>query len=112
MPGDSSSKDTLYMRFRMQYLDPSTQRWTYVGQGGDSGFLKLGGAGVARQAGRSFQFAHSSPRPAFTLRGVVTFQWRRGGATLLSTTRPTSAGHRSLAGSDPRGYSAATCTLT
>jgi hypothetical protein len=111
MPGDGSSKDTLYMRFRVQYLDPSSGQWSYVRQGADSGFLKVGPANVIRQAGRSFQFARQSGTPAFSMRGVVVFQWRRGARVLLSTTRMTSAGHRSVAGADPKGYSAATCTL-
>jgi hypothetical protein len=111
MPGDGNPKDTLYMRFRIQYSDPASKRWAYIARGADSGLLKLGSADVARQAGRSFQFAHSANRPAFTLRGVVTFQWKRGSTVLLSTYRLTSAGHKSVAGADPKGYSAATCTL-
>lgn len=112
MPGDGSTKDTLYMRFRVQYLDPTSKRWIYVAHGADSGFLKVGSANVTRQAGRSIQFSPASGRPAYTLRGVVTFQWRRGAAVVLSSTRLTSAGHRSVAGADPKGYSAATCTLS
>lgn len=112
MPPDGKRKDTLYMRFRIQYLDPTSKRWTYIAHGAaDSGLVKLGSADVARQAGRSFQFAHVSGRPAFTLRGVVTFQWKHGSTVLLSTYRVTSAGHKSVAGADPKGYSAATCTL-
>jgi hypothetical protein len=111
MPGDANRKDTLYMRFRIQYQDPASKRWTYIAHGADSGLLKLGSADVARQAGRSFQFAHVSGRPAFTLRGVVTFQWKHGSTVVLSTYRVTRAGHKSVAGADPKGYSAATCTL-
>lgn len=111
MPPDGNRKDTLYMRFRIQYMDPANKRWTYIAHGADSGLLKLGSADVARQAGRSFQFARASGRPAFMLRGVVTFQWKHGSAVSLSTYRVTSAGHKSVAGADPKGYSAATCTL-
>jgi hypothetical protein len=111
MPGDGNSKDTLYMRFRVQYLDPTSKQWIFVKQGADSGLLKVGPADVARQAGRSFQFVRLASKPAFTLRGAVTFQWRRGAAAPFSTTRVTSAGHKSVAGADPKGYSAATCTL-
>jgi hypothetical protein len=50
-------------------------------------------------------------KPVFTLRGLVEFQWRRGRAVLQSTRRPTTAGHVSLAGADPRGFSAATCQI-
>lgn len=111
MPGDGNRKDTLYMRFRIQYLDPASKRWTYISHGADSGLLKLGSAQAARQAGRSFQFAHVSGRPAFRLRGIVFFQWKHGSTVSLSTYRVTSAGHKSVAGADPRGYSAGTCTL-
>lgn len=111
MPGDGNARDAMYMRFQVQYLDPSTKRWAYVKQGADSGFSKVGSAAVARQAGRSFQFAPVVGRPAFTLRGVVTFQWRRGSAVVLTAYRTTSSGHKSTAGADPKGYSAATCTL-
>jgi hypothetical protein len=111
MPGDGQAKDTLYMRFRVQYLEPSGKQWAYVKQGADSGWLKLGSAKAARQAGRSFQFAHVTGRPAFSLRGAVGFQWRHGAAVRYETMRVTSAGHKSVAGADPKGYSAATCTL-
>jgi hypothetical protein len=46
-----------------------------------------------------------------TLRGVVTFQWRRHGRVLYSTYRVTTADHISAAGADPSGYSAATCAM-
>ncbi len=111
MPGERSTGGTLYMRFQVQYLDAASGKWSYVAQGADSGFVKIGAASTARQAGRSFQFAIVPGKPAFTLRGVVTFQWRRGSKVLLSATRSTSAGHKSVAGADPKGYSAASCTL-
>lgn len=111
MPGDGHPKDVMYMRFRVQYLDDTTKRWLDLAQGADSGFLKVGSARVARQAGRSFQFAAAAGKSAFTLRGDVVFQWRKGSTVLQTATVPTTAGHTSLAGADPRGYSAATCKL-
>jgi len=112
MPGDGHTKDVMYMRFRVQYQDPTTKQWLNLTQGADSGFLKVGSAGLARQAGRSFQFAQATGKPAYTLRGDVIFQWRRGTTVLQTATEPTTAGHKSLAGADPHGYSAATCALT
>jgi hypothetical protein len=112
MPGDGHPKDVLYMRFRVQYLDATTTKWLKLIKGADSGFLKVGSAQLARQAGRSFQFAPVAGKPTFTLRGDVIFQWRRGRTVLQTATAPTTSGHKSLAGADPRGYSAATCTLT
>ena len=50
--------------------------------------------------------------PALTLRGVVTFQWRDGTTISQTLSRPTSAGHKSLAGAEPPGFSAATCLLS
>jgi hypothetical protein len=112
MPGDGHAKDVMYMRFRIQYQDIATKQWLNLAQGADSGFLKVGSAGLARQAGRSFQLARAAGKPVYTLRGDVIFQWRRGATVLQTATIPTTAGHKSLAGADPSGYSAATCTLT
>jgi hypothetical protein len=112
MPGDGHAKDVMYMRFRVQYEDAMTKTWIDVGHEADSGFLKVGSAGLARQDGRSFQFARAAGKPGYTLRGDVIFQWRRGATVLETATVPTTAGHKSLASADPMGYSAATCTLS
>ncbi|HTB50798.1 MAG TPA: hypothetical protein VK701_07460 [Solirubrobacteraceae bacterium] len=112
MPGDGNAKDVMYMRFRVQYLDVTTNKWVNLSQEADSGFVKVGSAQLARQAGRSFQFAASTGKSAFTLRGEVIFQWRKANTVLLTATVPTTAGHTSLAGADPKGFSAATCKLT
>ena len=112
MPGDGHAKDTMYMRFRVQYEDPATKKWLDLSKGGDSGLSKLGSGAVARQGGFSVELAPVAGRPAFTLRGYVMFQWRRGATVLESATRLTTPGHKSLAGADPRGFSAATCELT
>jgi hypothetical protein len=112
MPGDAHPKDAMYMRFQVQYLDATTNKWLDLSQGADSGFLKVGSGQVARQAGRSFQLASAAGKPAFNLRGYVMFQWRRGTTVLQTATASSTAGHKSLAGADPRGFSAATCKLT
>ena len=109
MPGDGHRKDAMFMRFRVQFLDRVTQQWVDVGRTADSGFVSVGSAGSARQAGRSFQFLPTST--GFTLRGAVTFQWRRGGRVVHLTSRASSADHISVAGADPAGFSAATCAL-
>ncbi len=46
-----------------------------------------------------------------TLRGVVKFRWRQGDRLPRQQEAATEAGHASKAGSDPAGYSAATCVL-
>lgn len=111
MPGDGNAKDTLYMRFEVQYLDLASKSWKYAGQRADSGFVKIGSAAVARQGGHSFEFARVAGKPSFELRGVVTFEWRHGSKVLLHALRTTSAHRVSSAGADPKNYSAATCTL-
>jgi len=111
MPGDGNARDMMYMSFSVQYYDLTAKRWTNVGKGAASGWQKVGSARVARQAGRNFRFASRPGKPAIRLRGVVLFQWRREATALAGATRPTTAGHKSLAGSDPRGYSAGTCLM-
>lgn len=111
MPGDGSAHDRMFMSFRLQYLDSATKAWVNLASGASSGFVAVGGAGAARQAGTSFELKPVAGRPAATLRGVVDFQWRRGKSVLVSAAEPTSAGRKSLAGADPAGYSAATCII-
>jgi hypothetical protein len=111
MPGDRQPHDTMYMRFRLQYLDGATKHWVDLANGAASSFVAVGAASSARQAGRSFQLVPVAGEPAFTLRGVVSFQWRRGAKIVQSTSRPTTAGQQSLAGADPPGFSAATCSI-
>jgi hypothetical protein len=112
MPGDEHSKDEMYMRFRLQYLDSSTKQWVDLENGADSGYVAVGAAKSARQTGRSFQLVPIAGKPPVTLRGVVSFQWRRGANIEYTVSRPTTAAHDSLAGADPKGFSAAECPLS
>jgi hypothetical protein len=109
MPGNGRARDTMYMRFLVQSLDPTTGKWSYIGRSADSGFVRVGSAALTRQAGRSFEFKPTAT--TFTLRGMVEFQWHHAGRTTRSVYLPTSAGHKSLAGAEPAGFSAATCAL-
>lgn len=109
MPSDGRAHDAMYMSFRLQYLNSSTKHWTDLG-GMKPTFASVGN-GPARQGGQSFQLMPIPGKPAFTLRGLVEFQWRRGKKVLMSTRRPTTAGHLSVAGADPKGFSAATCQI-
>jgi hypothetical protein len=111
IPGDGHAKDELYMRFRLQYLDSTTGQWVDLANGADSGFLAVGAANASRQTGRSFQLVPVAGKPV-TLRGVVSFQWRRGARVEHAISRPTTAGHKSLAGADPADFSAAECSLS
>jgi hypothetical protein len=108
MPGDGRARDKMYMSFRLQYLDAPTNRWTDLSSASSS-YVAVGTGASPRQGGRSFQLVPG--KTAYTMRGVVDFQWRRGKKVLESAARPTTAGHRSLAGADPAGFSVATCAI-
>jgi hypothetical protein len=109
MPGDGRPGDTLFMRFRVQYEDTATKQWLYIAKGADSGYQPVHSAGAASQSGRSFQLVPTTG--PVILRGVVSFQWRHGTHVMHEATRITTAGHQSLAGADPTGYTAAMCTI-
>lgn len=111
MPGDGQSHDTMMMRFRLQYLDSTLQRWTDL-SGADTEFLSVGSSRTARQAGRSFVLDPPPAGMSYMLRGVVSFQWRRGGHVIAAISRATKAGHQSLAGADPPTFSAETCHIS
>lgn len=110
MPGDGQSGDTMFMRFRLQFMDTSAGRWVDLA-GAASEYFAVGNARAARQAGRSFVLVPPTHGSAFTLRGVVSYQWRHGSRVVASLSRPTSGGHESLAGADPPNFSAATCQI-
>lgn len=109
MPTDGHPHDAMYMRFQVQSFDATTKQWTDLGKSADSGFVLIGSAAYTRQAGRSFEFKPTSS--AYTLRGQVEFEWRRDGHPVHLVSLPTTAGHKSLAGAEPKGFSAATCAL-
>lgn len=111
MPGDGQVRETMYMRFRIQYQDPKSGQWLFVTRGADSGFLPVGTANYsARQSGRSFQIVPTPGQP-YLLRGAVSFEWRRGTTEIRSARIHTTAGHRDAKGADPAGYSASTCRM-
>jgi len=111
MPGDRHPHDKMYMRFRLQYLDAGSKKWVDLGSARSPSFVFVGAGSGVRQGGRSFQLVPRAGKPAAELRGVVEYEWRRGHSVLQSVSRPTSAGHRSVAGADPADYSAATCSI-
>jgi hypothetical protein len=110
MPGDSHAHDSMYMSFRLQYMNASGH-WVNLSSGASSGFVAVGTGASARQGGTSFELKPVAGKPAVTLRGVVDFQWRRGKTVIVSGAEPTTAAHKSLAGADPEGYSAASCII-
>jgi hypothetical protein len=111
MPGDGEAHDTMYMRFRLQYLDTSTKAWVDLANGVSPHYASVGTGASPRQGGRSFQLSPVAGQPAVTMRGVVTFQWRHGDTVLAQISRPTTPERKALAGSDPAGFSAARCVI-
>ena len=112
MPGSGIRAEEMFMRFQVQYLRPADGRWHNIGPSGDSGFVDVGsGKYRVRQSGRYFLIAHPSLGSSHPLRGVVTFEWRALGEVTRRARKRTTAGHRSTIGSDPPGYSAATCVI-
>lgn len=110
MPGDGQVHDTMYMSFRLQYMDTTSGQWVDLSKTVPP-FVAVGAAKTARQGGSSFELKPVTGKPAFTMRGVVNFQWRHGSTVVASLARPTTAGHQSLAGADPANFSAATCQI-
>jgi hypothetical protein len=91
----------------VEYLDASG-RWDLVtgpnaSYTADFGVVSDG----LEQAGSGFTFRAYTG----TLRGVVTFTWRRAGRVVLRLTRITTAGHHDADNGDPPHYSAAGCVL-
>ena len=110
MPGDGKAHDRMYMSFRLQYMNADKQ-WVDLSGGASSGWVGVGSGASPRQGGTSFELKPVAGKPAVTLRGVVDFQWRHDRTIAQSATEPTSTGHKSLAGADPQGFSAATCII-
>jgi len=112
MPGLPRKRARLYMRFRVQWRDPADGLWhNILGDGGDSGFVKIGRGRATRQAGQIFRYQSPGQGKSLRLRGVVDFRWKLGPKVVRHSRRITERGHRSTAGADPKRYSAAVCVL-
>ena len=112
MPGSRTGAEVRWMRFVVEYHSEADDRWHRLAAGGDSGYLRVGRGRRPSQFGRSLRIEPSAAGPVL-LRGRVFFQWRtEGGEVLQRASARTRKGHRSNAGADPPGYSAATCTIT
>jgi hypothetical protein len=113
MPGTGDRDDELFMRLQLQFFRRSDGAWRSLGGTGDSGFLDVGnGAARVRQAGRTFMVAPPvAGDPAFLLRGLVTFEWRRDGIVTRRARRVTAGGHAGTPGADPPDFSAPACSV-
>ena len=110
MPGTGVRKQRMFMRFQLQYRNAEGKWAKFSGRGPDSRFQPVGPARFkARQSGWLFPF-DPDVGDVYTLRGVVTFQWRRGPRILATVQEVTTPGH-GVAIADPEGYSAAACDV-
>jgi opacity protein-like surface antigen len=111
MPGTGHRGDRMYMRIRIDSFDPATQSWVPIGGDGDSGRFYVGsGTRPVRQAGMNVTYGAPTAGTT-TLRGDVTFQWRRKHHVVYSAEKLTEPGHPDASQADPAGYSAATCDI-
>lgn len=110
MPSDADPQSTMFMRFRLQALNPATGGWVGVPYE-DTHFIKAGAAGTTRQAGTTFELEPAEPGGDNDLRGLIEYQWRDGSHLLFSANQLTTAGQSAEAGAEPPGFSAATCSI-
>ena len=114
MPGSGDRAEDMFMRFQVQFYTAQDALWHNLGEGADSGFIEVGSAKFrTRQSGRTFTI--TPPRPGSAphlLRGVVTFEWRKGGEVARRARKRTTSNHPDTKGSDPPGFSAASCSIT
>ncbi len=106
-------RSRMYMRFRVQFQN-SEGKWRLVKS---SELTDSGGERVAtgrrgeHDAGWSFEFRPPQAGGAHVLRGVVSFQWRRGKRVLERARVVTEEGHPGTVGAEPADFSAATCEI-
>jgi hypothetical protein len=112
MPGSGKRGERMYMRFQVQYFKPSTREWARGDATADSDFRPVGAARYTRrESGWNFAITPPPPGQSYRLRGVVTFEWRKGDKVVRRATKRTRSGHRGTTGADPAGYSAAECQI-
>lgn len=113
MPGSGDKAEVMFIRFQVQVSDQTDAHWHNLA-GADSGFVALGsGRAKVRQSGNTFTITPPRAGAApYLLRGMVTFEWREDGAVVRRARRSTTVAHPNTAGSDPAGFSAATCSIT
>jgi len=109
MPGDGRAHDEMVMTFHLQYLNAVNQ-WVEL-EAASSGPVVVGGAESTRQDGWSFTLKPRSGKSPFTLRGIVEFKWMHGKSLVQTAHRATAAGHEAAVGAEPKGYSAASCSV-
>jgi len=113
MPGNGT-RQRLYMRFQAQFYDQAKR--VYVDSGPATRWFDVGSARFrTTQGGYSFEFDAPPVGTEFTMRGLVSFQYRarREGRLVVvrRARRFTEGGLRGVESGDPRGSSAADCVI-
>jgi hypothetical protein len=112
MPG-LGRRAGLWMRFQVQFLAKADGKWHNLDESADSTWKKVGTARKrVIESGQNFTFLPPADGGAHTLRGAVWFKWVIRGRTVRKLREITESGHRSTAGADPEGYSAAICQIS
>jgi hypothetical protein len=114
MPGSGRRTEKMYMRFQVQYFRPSTQKWAPTDATFDSGWRMVGSATYRRrESGWNFSITPPPAGQTYRLRGVVSYEWRKGKSTdaVRSATKRTRSGHPGTFGADPKRFSAAECIV-
>ena len=103
----------MFMRFRVQFQDGEGEwRTLRSARLSDSGWRRVAtGRRGEHDSGWSFEFKPPTSGGAHVLRGMVLFEWRRGGRVVQRTRAFTEAGHPGTAGADPPDFSAETCEI-
>jgi hypothetical protein len=112
MPGSGRKRESMWMRFRVQYFSQREQLWhNFTVKGTDSGAVRVASHAryKRREAGFLFPFT-PEVGDRYVLRGSVEFQWRRGGRVVRRVKELTTGNHKPAV-ADPKGYSAATCEI-
>jgi hypothetical protein len=111
--GGLARSSRMYMRFRVQFQS-SDGRWQTLRTGplSDSSWVRVAtGRHGQHDAGWSFEFKPPVSGGAHVLRGMVMFEWRRGGRVVQHTRAFTEDGHAGTAGAEPPEFSAGTCEI-
>jgi hypothetical protein len=108
MPNRSNAAQ--WVRIRVQFFDASTRAWRVVKRGGDTGFKRLSAGGRRVLGGTTFMFSAPNAGSKLKFRGLVVFEWRRGGRVISTERLHTTAGHANPA--DPLlAVSQASCDI-
>jgi hypothetical protein len=110
MPGDGHAHDQMLMSFHLQYLNAVNQ-WVELEGAASSAFIVVGDGAATRQGGTSFTLKPHAGKSTFKLRGIVMFKWMHANTIVETARKPTTALHEATEGAEPKGFSAAACSV-